>query len=265
MQDAFLETMLRRDRAIVGLALAALTLLAWAYLLWVAALEPGGATMPMSAGMAMAPMSSGSPLTAFAFTFAMWAVMMVGMMTPSATPMILLYARVGRQGAAAGSPIAATGFFAGGYLLAWTAFAIAAAAAQRTLEEALLMTPEMASASRPLSGLILIGAGLYQWTSAKDACLRNCQSPLAFLHRNGGFRRDPLGALALGARHGLYCIGCCFALMAVLFVVGIMNLLWVAVLAAFVLVEKLAVTGVRLSRAAGILLAIAGVWLLVSS
>ena len=159
-------------------------------------------------------------------------------MTPSAAPMILLYARVGRHGEVQGKPLAATGFFVAGYFLAWTAFACAATLGQWALESTLLLTPMMTSASGIFSGVTLIAVGLFQWTPLKDVCLRQCQAPVMFIHLHGGFRRDPLGSVALGFRHGIYCIGCCWALMGLLFIGGVMNVLWIAAVAIFVLAEK---------------------------
>jgi predicted metal-binding membrane protein len=196
--------------------------------------------------------------------FAMWAVMMVGMMTPSAAPMILLYARVGRQAAAQQKPLAATGWFAGGYLLAWTAFSIVATLGQWGLERAAMLTPMMTGASGVFGGIVLIAAGLYQWTPWKDACLRHCRAPLHFIQQHGGFKRDAWGSLAVGFHHGLYCIGCCWALMALLFVGGVMNLLWIAAIMVFVLAEKVVPGGRLLTRLAGAGFVAAGAWLLVA-
>jgi predicted metal-binding membrane protein len=198
----------------------------------------------------------------FAFVFAMWAVMMIGMMTPSAMPMILLYARVGRQATTAGKPLAATGWFAAGYFLMWTAFALAATSAQWTLDRGSLLTPMMAGASEVFGGIVMIAAGLYQWTPLKDACLRQCQAPWLFIQRRGGFRGNALGSLALGTRHGIYCVGCCWVLMALLFVGGVMNVLWIAAIAIFVLAEKVIPAGRVISRVAGAGFFAWGVWLL---
>src|SRR5262245_46952795 len=216
MTDGVIEAALQRDRAIVAAALVVLAGLAWAYVLWLAAgMAMGGMDMP---GFRMLPASVvvGMPAnvpwdaTEFAFVFAMWAMMMVGMMTPSATPMILIYARVGRQAAQEGKPFAASAWFASGYLLAWISFALIATFAQWALERGSLLTPKMAVASGVLGGLVLIAAGLYQWTPLKDACLRRCRTPLQFIQHHGGFRPDAYGSLALGARHGAYCVGCCW-------------------------------------------------------
>jgi len=285
MSTSRLELILRRDRAVVLGAIVAVAALAWAYVIWLATdmgAAPAGADMPgmtmpgmdmpgmempktdmpgMDMGSTLAPALRGWSVGDFAFMFAMWATMMVGMMLPSVAPMLLIYAGVARQAGSRGKPFAATAWFATGYLLAWTAFSMLATAAQWALERALLLTPMTGIGTR-LGGIVLIAAGIYQCTPLKDVCLSACQSPLQFIMRHGGFRPNPLGAMNLGAEHGIYCIGCCWALMAILFVVGIMNLLWVAAIAAFILLEKLVVPGRLLSRAAGAVLIIAGAWML---
>src|SRR6516162_10166431 len=268
MTDAVIEAVLRRDRAVVAAALFVLAGLAWVYVIWLAAdVDIGGMYMSefrmIPAGTAlMMPAAAPWSATELALVFAMWAVMMVGMMTPSATPMILIYARVGRQAARQGKPLAASAYFAAGYLLTWIGFAVAATSAQWALERAALLTPTMAAASDMFSGAVLIAAGVYQWTPLKDACLRQCQSPLLFIQRHGGFRSDLLGTLALGARHGAYCIGCCWVLMALLFVGGVMNVLWIAAIAILVLAEKVVPAGRVISRIAGAGLFAGGAWLL---
>lgn len=201
----------------------------------------------------------------FAYVFAMWAVMMIGMMTPSVAPMILIYARVGKQADMSGQPFAASAWFAAGYLVAWTAFSLAATFAQWALQRAALLTPMMESASNVLGGVVLIAAGVYQWTPVKEACLSYCQAPLTFIMRHGGFRREATGALTLGFRHGLYCIGCCWAFMLLLFVGGVMNLLWIAALAMLVLFEKTVPFGKSVSRVAGVAFIAMGAWLLLHS
>lgn len=287
MGDTALEAVLRRDRAVVTAALAVIVVLAWAYLLWLATdVAMPGSPMPGGAGgvaagtgmpnMDMSGMDMGGAdiaaavapgfrtwaLTDFAFIFSMWAVMMVGMMTPSVAPMLLLYAGVGRKAQAEGRPIASTGWFFTGYLTAWIAFSIAAAGAQWLLASLALLDPSMATDSEILGGIVLIVAGLYQWTPIKGACLRQCQGPIAFLASHGGFRSAPLGALRLGIAHGVYCLGCCWALMALLFVGGVMNMLWIAGIAILVLLEKTVTTGQLIPRISGALMAAAGTWLL---
>jgi len=271
MSEMAIEAALRRDRAIVAAALIILTALTWAYV-WRLAADMDMGDMDMS-GFRIIPAGMGlmMPATApwntveFAFVFAMWAVMMIGMMTPSATPMILIYARVGRQAARQGTPLAASAYFAAGYLLSWIGFALVATSAQWALERAALLTPMMAGASDMFSGAVLVAAGFYQWTPLKDACLRQCQAPWLFIQRHGGFRSDASGALALGARHGAYCIGCCWALMALLFVGGVMNVLWIAAIAILVLAEKIIPAGRVISRIAGAGLFAGGAWVLVQA
>jgi len=267
MAEGTLETVLRRDRIVVAAALAGLAALAWAYVLWLAAdMDMGGMDMsdfrmiPAGIGI-MAPALSPWSGMEFAFVFAMWVVMMVGMMTPSATPMILIYARLGRQAAWADKPFAATGWFVAGYLLAWTGFALVATIAQWALDRAVLLGSTMTSGSNVLGGGVLIAAGIYQWTPIKDVCLAKCQSPFLFIQQLGGFRRDVIGSLLLGVRHGGYCVGCCWVLMALLFVGGVMNVLWIALLALLVLLEKLLPSGRWIARAAGVAFLAAGVWL----
>jgi len=262
-----LEAVLRRDRAVVVAALACVTALAWADLVWLANdMWMGGMDMT---GFRMIPAGQGwmMPVNApwrpieFGAVFVMWVVMMIGMMTPSVAPMILIYARIARQPASEGRPIAASAWFALGYLLSWTGFSLAATFAQWALERAALLTPMMESASNILGAAVLIIAGLYQWTPFKDACLSYCQTPLGFIIRYG-FRREATGALALGFRHGLYCIGCCWTMMVLLFVAGVMNLFWIAVLSALILVEKVTPLGRLVPRLAGIAFIAGGVWLL---
>ena len=139
--------------------------------------------------------------------------------------------------------------FVAGYLIAWTVFSLAASAAQTALHRTALLAPDMRSSSATVSGLVLLIAGVYQWLPFKNACLTHCRSPLGFLSLY--WREGPMGGLALGVRHGLFCVGCCWLLMALLFVVGVMNLAWVAALAGFVLIEKVARGGALVGRLAG--------------
>jgi len=268
MSGPALEAVLRRDRAVVAAALAVITALAWAYTVWLAAgMNMGGEVMSHASGDGAMLSPAFKPWTAFdfAFMFVMWVVMMVGMMVPSAAPMILLYARIGRQAAREGRPLAATGFFAGGYLLAWALFSLIATVGQWMMERAVLLTPMIATGSDVLGGLVLVAAGLFQWTPFKDACLKHCQAPLMFIQRHGGFRRDQAGSLRIGLLHGTYCVGCCWALMALLFVGGVMNIVWIAILTIFVLLEKIIPAGRLVSRTAGLALMAWGAWLVSSA
>ena len=222
------ERLAARSRAVTIIGLAVLTLLAWLYLL-------AGAGMGSMTGMAMAP---GFPLAA-----AMWSTMMVAMMVPGAAPAILLYARVHRHAQSTPPPTAA---FLAGYLACW--FAVSAGAAWLQIAAASPMS--MALDSRTASGGLLIVAGLYQLSPFKDACLASCRAPAGFLTRH--YRPGAFGAWRLGLIHGAYCIGCCWLLMAILFVVGVMNLAWVAALTLLVAAEKLLPGGQWVARIAGL-------------
>lgn len=194
--------------------------------------------------------------------FAMWALMMVAMMLPSAAPMILLYSRVARRGG--GSALALTSAFLLAYLMVWTGFSAAAALAQALLvSSGLVDSIALSVGDRRIAGGLLILAGLYQLTPLKQSCLDKCRSPVSFIMRLS--RPGLNGALRLGVAHGVYCLGCCWVLMLLLFVGGVMNLAWIAALALVVLAEKLAPPAYRISRilaplliGAGAILAAAG-------
>jgi predicted metal-binding membrane protein len=193
-------------------------------------------------------------------TFVMWSVMMVGMMTPSAYPVLMLFAatRGRRPGAGVARSVPLFGL---GYLMVWLGFSAGAAGAQWVLHEAAVLSSAMAMSSRPLAGAVLVAAGAYQLTPVKGACLTQCQSPLGFLMSH--WRDGAGGALRMGLRHGVYCLGCCWALMGVLFVVGVMNLAWVGILTAFIFIEKLGPLGTRVARVGGaalIALGVSAVW-----
>jgi len=261
---------LRRDRIVAALALIFLSALAWGYLLWLSAdMRMGGMDMsdfrmiPSGMGL-MVPAHTSWPAIEFAFVLAMWTVMMVGMMTPSAAPMILMYARVGRSTQAQGAPFGATAYFAIGYFVVWAAFSLFATLTQWALECAGLLDAAMASTSNLVGGVIFVAAGSYQWTRLKGICLAQCQMPFAFLIRHGGFRRDAPGALMLGLRYGAYCVGCCWMLMALLFVGGVMNMLWIGLLALVILLEKV-IPWARVAYLDGVVFVAAGAWLLSSA
>jgi predicted metal-binding membrane protein len=211
----------------------------------------------------MMPASTPWRAIEFAFVFVMWTVMMVGMMTPSTVPMVLTYARAGRL-TETGTLIAATACFVAGYFLVWAAFSLGATLVQWALERTALLDAAMASTSEVLGGLLLVVAGGYQWTRLKHVCLIQCQMPFAFLMRHGGFRNDALGSAVLGLRHGAYCVGCCWALMTLLFVGGVMNMRWIVLLALLILLEKVTSPFGRLMPAvAGTVLMVLGAWLLI--
>ncbi|MBV9094289.1 MAG: DUF2182 domain-containing protein [Streptosporangiaceae bacterium] len=249
-----------RDRLAVLAALAVVTAAAWAYLVMAARrMTSGQAGM---SGHSMAPMMHAmtgvQPWTAaeFGLRLAMWAVMMIAMMVPTAVPMTLLYAAVARKAAAQDSPLSPTFIFVAGYAAMWTIFSLVATFAQWGLDQAALLSPMMVSRSAGLGAALLIAAGVYQFTPLKDACLRNCRAPAHFLSRY--WRTGRLGAFRMGARLGAYCLGCCWILMGLLFVGGVMNLLWIAAIAVFVLLEKTIPFGVTVGRVAGAAMILTG-------
>ena len=245
-----LEAALRRDRLVVAVGLAGLIALAWLYL-WRAA--------SMHAAMGGMPMDALDP-AGLALTFLMWAVMMAAMMLPGAAPTILVYATMARKHAERGSALPAVWVFVAGYLLVWAGFSIAATALQAVLEQAALLTPMMSSASRSLSGALLVAAGIYQLTPLKNVCLSKCRDPVRFFMTR--WRPGTAGALRMGAAHGAYCVGCCAMLMLLLFAVGVMSLGWVALIAALILAEKLLPAGPLGSRFAGAVLIALGLGVL---
>jgi len=190
----------------------------------------------------------------------MWAVMMVGMMAPSAAPMLLLFAAAQAGRNKRGLPLT-TLAFALGYIAVWASFSVGATGAQWGLHQAAMLSAVMASSSGRLSGAILMAAGVYQLTPWKSNCLTHCRSPLGFLMTD--WRNGTGGAFRMGFRHGAYCLGCCWALMCVLFVVGVMNLIWVAALTSFVLIEKTGPAGAIVARVAGAAMIAVGVTVIV--
>ncbi len=243
------ETVLRRDRIIVLSGLAVITALSWAY---VASLASDMQNMDMGTEMAMPRMQSWGVVD-FALTFVMWTVMMVAMMVPSAAPMILIFAAVNRRRRKQQVSYVPTSVFLLGYLVVWFAFSVLATVAQWEIHAISLLSPMMANTNPILGGVLLLVAGIYQWTPLKHACLSRCRSPLGFVLND--WREGRRGAFLMGLKHGGYCTGCCWSLMALLFVAGVMNLLWVAAIAGFILLEKVAPAGDRLGRVAGVMLA----------
>jgi predicted metal-binding membrane protein len=234
-------------------ALAALTALSWLYLFDEAAAMAAMGDMTM----AMPPKGARD----LVLLLAMWWIMMVGMMLPSSAPMILTFAAVNRRRRGRGQPYVPTALFVAGYLLVWGGFSVAATVAQWGLESVALLSPMSMAATVPwLGGILFLAAGLYQLTPLKMACLRLCRSPFDFVLNR--WRDDRGGAVAMGVTHGAYCLGCCWVLMALLFVGGAMNLVWVAALAALVLVEKLLPFGAWTARVTGVAMVAYGGWLM---
>ena len=258
-----MEAIFKRDRLVVTVALVAMTALAWGYMVHEArAMVHTGVCC--CAGMKMSgPDTNPWSVATLLPLFLMWTEMMVAMMIPSAAPMILTFALVNRKRRESERPFVPTGIFLLGYLVVWTGFSALAALAQWILHAKALLSPMMVSTSPILGGGLLIVAGIFQWTPLKNACLTHCQSPLGFLLTD--WREGRWGAFAMGLKHGVYCTGCCWLLMALLFVAGVMNVWWIAIIAVFVLVEKIAPKGLLVGKLAGILLAVWGIWLLLGS
>jgi len=248
---AAVEGILRRDRAIVAAGLAVITALSWAYLLHSASGMAGMNTAArMGERVLMPRMEAWGPAELLGL-LVMWSVMMVAMMVPSAAPSVLTFARLQRHRELRQRPVAPTGVFLAGYLIVWTGFSLLAALGQWGLHAAGVHSARMSLTSPYVSAAVLAAAGLYQLTALKGSCLRHCRSPVNFLAAHWMEGRG--GALAMGLHHGLYCVACCWLLMLILFVTGVMNLLWVAIIAAFVLLEKSAMAALApwISRAAG--------------
>jgi predicted metal-binding membrane protein len=252
---ASLESLIQRDRRVVAYGLAATTALAWAYQIYMAW---GMEHMSPAMAALMPNMQEWRRWDLF-LLFAMWAVMMVAMMVPSVAPTILAFAAISRQRRERDSPFAPTGVFVAGYLAAWAAFSLAATLAQWGLHAASLVSSAMVATSPLLGGALLIATGIFQWTRLKEACLARCRSPVGFILTH--WRDGLAGSFRVGFVHGSYCVGCCALLMALLFVNGVMNIVWMAVLAAFVLVEKLAPAPRLTGRVAGLLLCGWGLWM----
>ena len=248
---------LRRDRAFGLAALFLFIACAWWYLL-------RGAGMPSMSGMDMSmDMGTAQEWTlGYAWlVVAMWWVMMIAMMLPSAAPMILLYGLVNRHREGQGARPVWNGIFLLGYLTVWGAFSALATALQWQLQRLALMSPMMKVTSAGIGGLLLVAAGLYQLTPLRYACLRHCRGPLEFVSKH--WLPGAAGAWKMGIRHGLYCLGCCWVLMALLFYGGVMNLYWIIGLTSYVFLEKLVSKGMLISRLASVMLVVWGALVLV--
>jgi len=245
----------RRERVVIAAAIGAVTALSWLYLYL--------QMQPMVDMADMAP-AMFAPWTAadFALNFAIWWVMMPAMMLPSAAPMILTFATVNRRKRERGQSYAPTMVFTSGYLIAWGLFGVFATLADWALERAALISPMTGRLTPILGAIVVIAAGIYQLTPLKSVCLTHCRSPFDFVLNH--WRDGPSGALRMGLEHGLYCLGCCWFLMALMFTAGIMSVLWTAVIAVFILLEKLLPAGTWIARAGGVAMLGAGVYLLVA-
>jgi predicted metal-binding membrane protein len=247
--------LLLRQRVAIVAALAGVVGLCWLYLF-----DEARQMAAMDPDMVMPPKGARDLL----LLLVMWWIMMIGMMLPSAAPMILTFATINRGRHRRGQPYTPTALFTSGYLLAWGGFSVIATLAQWGLERASLLSPMAMKTTSPLiGGVLFIAAGVYQFTPLKDTCLSSCRSPFDFVINH--WRDGAAGALRMGFSHGLYCLGCCWILMALLFVVGSMNLLWVAALAVVVLVEKLFPAGIWIARIGGLVLIAWGISLAIVS
>lgn len=252
--------LLRRDRFILGAGLLAVALLAWAYLLYEAhRMSVSGVCECLRMKMA-GPDGVTWPAATLLPLFFMWCVMMVAMMLPSAMPMVLTFAGVTRNRQRLGRPFVPTAIFVSGYIAIWCAFSAIAAASQWLLHRQALLSASMATTSAIFGGVLLVGAGAFQFTPLKSSCLTRCRGPLEFILTR--WREGRGGAFRMGLEHGVFCAGCCWALMALLFVAGVMNIFWVAALTALVCLEKILPARARVSLATGVVLAGWGVFIL---
>ncbi len=261
--DTVLEAALRRDRQVVAAILIAVIVMAWIWVLLGAGTGMSAMDMllgPDAEGMAGMMAPAVWTLGYAGIMFTMWWVMMAAMMLPSASPILLLFARVNRKEKSAGRPFIPTGIFAAGYLVAWGGFSALATGLQWELGRLDLLSPMMRTTDYWLGGAILLAAGAWQLTPIKGMCLRHCRSPMGFLVQS--WRPGAGGAFRMGVEHGSFCLGCCWFLMGLLFFGGIMNLFWIIGLAAFVLLEKTVPMGSWIGRILGIGIAAWGVLLL---
>lgn len=260
MTTNMIEQILKRDRTIVLSGLVIIVGLAWVYTIYLvrvmAAMDmmdmpmEGGPRMAMPTQMVTMPNLHIWSSIDFLIVFGMWAVMMVGMMSPSAAPTILTYAGILRKQQRGQHPFWPTALFLCGYLVMWTLYSALATVVQWGLQATALLSPMMVSATPLFGGTLLIAIGLFQFTPLKQACLAHCRTPLSFFMTN--WRDGAWGAFRMGVSHGNYCVGCCWLLMVLLFVTGIMNLLWMALLTVYVLAEKVVPGGRWLSYSFGL-------------
>jgi len=252
--------LVRRDRLILGAGLLVVALLAWAWLISEAhRMNMSGVCECMRMKMG-GPDGSTWPAVTLLPLFLMWGVMMVAMMLPSALPMVLTFAAVTRNRQRLGRPYVPTMVFVSGYLVVWCAFSGIITVGQWLLHRHALLSASMATTSTIFGGVLLIGAGVFQFTSLKQRCLTRCRGTLEFILTR--WREGRQGAFRMGLEHGTFCTGCCWALMVLLFVAGVMNILWIAALTLLVCLEKMLPARARVSFATGIVLAGWGVFIL---
>ncbi|MFT5133612.1 MAG: putative metal-binding membrane protein, partial [Gammaproteobacteria bacterium] len=234
--------------SIIG-SLTGITLLAWYYLIIMATDMNAMASMP----------NMPLPLWDFRYfllMFFMWAIMMIGMMLPSVVPTVLIYASIARKARKDGASIASTGFFVAGYLAMWIVFSLFATCLQWAFDELGLLSPMMMANNALFGATLLILTGIYQCLPIKDACLHQCRSPIEFFRDH--WRKGNQGTFLMGMHHGLFCVGCCWVLMGLLFFGGVMSLLWIAAITIFVLLEKVLPFGAIGGKIMGLLMIFSG-------
>jgi predicted metal-binding membrane protein len=256
MKDNMIEKLLKRDRLIIIIGLFGVILVAWVYTL---SLMRGFGLSDIDPEIIF-PHTHAWTRSGFFLNFLMWTVMQVAMMTPTAVPMLLFYTKITRQRYPERSPYFRTGIFLLGYLVVWAGFSLIATVVQWGLHQAALLTTDMVQVTPIMGGALLIAAGVFQFSSVKNACLTHCRSPVGFIMTE--WKEGRGGTFLMGIKHGGYCVGCCWLLMALLFVAGVMNLLWMAVITVIVLVEKLAPAGDRIGKGAGVLFILWGGWMI---
>jgi len=258
-----MESILRQDRVIVGLALILVSGLSWVYILFGAGMGMDAFEMTRLSRMSMGMMNPPVWTSAYVvLMFFMWWIMMIAMMLPSATPVILLAAALNRRSAASPPPFGSTSLFAAGYLLAWGGFSVIAVTTQWWMQQYGWLNSMLVSQNQVVNGLLLLAAGLWQFSPWKYACLAHCKSPVEFLTKQR-LETHP-GALWMGLKHGGYCLGCCWFLMALLFVGGVMNLYWIIGLTLYIWIEKMLPGDRFISRLTGVLLTLWGLWFFLS-
>ena len=250
----------RRGGLLLGASLCGIALLAWTYTIYEARRMIATGVCECMRMKMSGPELSSWPTTTLLPLFLMWAAMMIAMMLPSALPMILTFAAVAHNRQRLGRPFVPTSIFILGYIAVWSAFSLLAAVGQWVLHRHALLSASMASTSAWLGGTLLLGAGIFQFTPLKQACLTHCRGPLEFIMTR--WREGYRGAFRMGIEHGVFCTGCCWALMALLFVAGVMNILWIAALTLLVCMEKMLPPRTQVSMATGLLLAAWGVFVI---
>ena len=246
-----LEKILKNDRLIIVAGIVFVSLISWTYM----------AKMSVTSG-SLIPVHAAHfwKIDDLVSHFIMWVIMMTAMMLPTAGPMILTFSRISRDRQQKEQPYVKTSIFVTGYLTVSVVYSLLATLLQWWLHRNALLSPIGASSSYLFSGILLLAAGIFQWSKIKQACLRFCRSPLNFVM--GNWREGAAGAIYMGIKHGLLCAGCCWALMLLMFVGGVMNLIWMIIITAIILIEKIAPRGDIFAKAAGVALAASGLYLL---